>query len=133
MVVSLDKQKEKALNIALNKITGEWDELKLKDLLMDLDLGDYDISLTGFESTDLIELVDRLSVEPETVDDGFDEDAALEEIKEPRTKLGDVWKLGRHRLMCGDSTSQEDVATLMHGELADLIITDPPYNWTIVK
>ena len=133
VVVSLDKQKEKALNIALNKITGEWDELKLKDLLMDLDLGDYDISLTGFESTDLIELVDRLSVEPETVDDGFDEDAALEEIKEPRTKLGDVWKLGRHRLMCGDSTSQEDVATLKHGELADLIITDPPYNWTIVK
>lgn len=128
VVVSLDKQREKALNIALNKITGEWDELKLKDLLMDLDLGDYDISLTGFESTDLTELLDRLSVEPETVDDGFDEEAVLEEIKEPRTKLGDVWRLGRHRLMCGDSTSQEDVEILMHGELADLIITDPPYN-----
>nr|DAT60427.1 MAG TPA: adenine specific DNA methyltransferase [Caudoviricetes sp.] len=128
VVVSLDKQREKALNIALNKITGEWDELKLKDLLLDLDLGDYDISLTGFEQEDLAELVDNLAVEPEAMDDDFDGEAVLEDIVEPKTKLGDVWKLGRHRLMCGDSTSQEDVATLMKGEMADLIITDPPYN-----
>lgn len=128
VVVSLDKQREKALNIALNKITGEWDELKLKDLLLDLDLGDYDISLTGFEQEDLAELVDNLAVEHEAMDDDFDGEAVLEDIVEPKTKLGDVWKLGRHRLMCGDSTSQEDVATLMKGEMADLIITDPPYN-----
>lgn len=128
VVVSLDKQREKALNIALNKITGEWDELKLKDLLLDLDLGDYDISLTGFESEELTDLVDRLAIEPEAIDDDFDESEMLEQISEPKTTLGDVWKLGRHRLMCGDSTSQEDVATLMKGELADLIITDPPYN-----
>ena len=128
VVVSLDKQREKALNIALNKITGEWDELKLKDLLLDLDLGDYDISLTGFEQEDLAELVDNLAVEPEAMDDDFDGEAVLEDIVEPKTKLGDVWKLGRRRLMCGDSTSQEDVATLMKGEMADLIITDPPYN-----
>lgn len=128
VVVSLDKKREKALNIALNKITGEWDELKLKDLLLDLDLGDYDISLTGFEQEDLAELVDNLAVEPEAMDDDFDGEAVLEDIVEPKTKLGDVWKLGRHRLMCGDSTSQEDVATLMKGEMADLIITDPPYN-----
>lgn len=128
VVVSLDKQREKALNIALNKITGEWDELKLKDLLLDLDLGDYDITLTGFEQEDLVELVDNLAIEPEAMDDDFDGNAALEDIAEPKTKLGDVWKLGRHRLMCGDSTSQEDVATLMKGEMADLIITDPPYN-----
>ena len=61
VVVALDKQREKALNIALNKITGEWDEVKLKDLLLDLDLGDYDISLTGFEQNDLTELVDKLA------------------------------------------------------------------------
>ena len=128
VVVSLDKQREKALNIALNKITGAWDELKLKDLLLDLDLGDYDISLTGFESEELTDLVDRLAIEPEVIDDDFDESEMLEQISEPKTKLGDVWKLGRHRLMCGDSTSQEDVATLMKGELADLIITDPPCN-----
>lgn len=128
VVVDLDKQKEKALNIALNKITGEWDELKLKDLLLDLDLGDYDITFTGFEQKDLTELVDSLAVEPETVDDEFDEEEALEQISEPVTRLGDVWILGRHRLMCGDSTSQEDVAMLMNGEMADLIVTDPPYN-----
>ena len=128
VVVDLDKQKEKALNIALNKITGEWDELKLKDLLLDLDLGDYDITFTGFEQKDLTELVDSLAVEPETTDDEFDEEEALEQISEPVTRLGDVWILGRHRLMCGDSTSQEDVAMLMNGEMADLIVTDPPYN-----
>ena len=129
VVVDLDKQREKALNIALNKITGEWDELKLKDLLLDLDLGDYDISLTGFEQNDLTELVDKLAIEPEAVDDDFNEDEALEQAEaEPVTKLGDVWLLGRHRLMCGDSTSQDDMAVLMNGEIADLVVTDPPYN-----
>ena len=129
VVVALDKQREKALNIALNKITGEWDEVKLKDLLLDLDLGDYDISLTGFEQNDLTELVDKLAIEPEAVDDDFNEDEALEHAEaEPVTKLGDVWLLGRHRLMCGDSTSQDDMAILMNGEIADLVVTDPPYN-----
>ena len=129
VVVALDKQREKALNIALNKITGEWDEVKLKDLLLDLDLGDYDISLTGFEQNDLTELVDKLAIEPEAVDDDFNEDEALERAEaEPVTKLGDVWLLGRHRLMCGDSTSQDDMAVLMNGEIADLVVTDPPYN-----
>ena len=128
VVVKLDKQREKALNVALNKITGEWDEIKLKDLLLDLDLGDYDISIAGFESGELTELVDRLAIEPEAIDDEFDESEAFEQISESKTKVGDIWKLGRHRLMCGDSTSQEDVATLMKGEMADLIITDPPYN-----
>ena len=128
VVVSLDKQREKALNIALNKITGEWDEVKLKDLLLDLDLGDFDISLTGFEQDDLSELVDKLAIEPEAQDDDFNEDEALAEVADPVTKRGDIWVLGRHRLMCGDSTSQDDMATLMQGEMADLIITDPPYN-----
>ena len=81
VVVALDKQREKALNIALNKITGEWDEVKLKDLLLDLDLGDYDISLTGFEQNDLTELVDKLAIEPEAVDDDFNEDEALEQAE----------------------------------------------------
>lgn len=128
VVVSLDKQREKALNIALNKITGEWDEIKLKDLLLDLDLGDYDISITGFEQDDLTDLVDKLTVEPEAQDDDFDEEQAISEVAEPVTTKGTIWKLGRHRLMCGDSTSQEDMAALMGGEMADLVITDPPYN-----
>ena len=103
--------------------------MKLKDLLLNLDLGDYDISLTGFEQNDLTELVDKLAIEPEAVDDDFNEDEALEQAEaEPVTKLGDVWLLGRHRLMCGDSTSQDDMAVLMNGEIADLVVTDPPYN-----
>lgn len=62
-------------------------------------------------------------------DDDFNEDEALERAEaEPVTKLGDVWLLGRHRLMCGDSTSQDDMAVLMNGEIADLVVTDPPYN-----
>ena len=63
------------------------------------------------------------------MDDDFNEDEALERAEaEPVTKLGDVWLLGRHRLMCGDSTSQDDMAVLMNGEIADLVVTDPPYN-----
>lgn len=127
IIVSLDKQREKALNIALNKITGEWDELKLRDLLIDLDLGDYDISLTGFEQKDLTELIDKLTVEPEAADDEFNEEEALKQMQ-PMTKRGDIWQLGRHRLMCGDSTEVSDLAILMGGEMADLIVTDPPYN-----
>ena len=100
VVVDLDKQREKALNIALNKITGEWDEVKLKDLLLDLDLGDYDISLTGFEQNDLTELVDKLAIEPEAVDDDFNEDEALGRAEaEPVTKLGDVCAETVHRRM----------------------------------
>lgn len=127
IIVSLDKQREKALNIALNKITGEWDELKLRDLLIDLDLGDYDISLTGFEQKDLTELIDKLTVEPEAIEDEFNEEEALKQAQS-MTKRGDIWQLGRHRLMCGDSTEVSDLAILMGGEMADLIVTDPPYN-----
>lgn len=82
-----------------------------------------------FEQNDLTELVDKLAIEPEAVDDDFNEDEALGRAEaEPVTKLGDVWLLGRHRLMCGDSTSQDDMAVLMNGEIADLVVTDPPYN-----
>lgn len=128
VVVSVDKQKEKALNIALNKITGEWDEIKLRDLLLDLDLEQYDLTLTGFEQNDLVDLIDRLTINPEAEEDNFEVEQALAEVTEPLTERGDVWKLGRHRLMCGDSTIQEDIEILMNGEIADLIVTDPPYN-----
>ena len=128
VVVDLDKQKEKALNIALNKISGEWDEVKLKDLLVDLDLGDFDISLTGFDKKELEDLVEKLVIQEGASEDDFDADEAYEEAAEPVSKRGDVWILGRHRLMCGDSTEQADLETLMNGEVVDLVITDPPYN-----
>lgn len=126
--VDLDKQNEKALNIALNKITGEWDEVKLRDLLVDLDLGDFDVTLTGFERSEMNDLIENLSVGQTAEDDDFDLDQAVEDISEPVSKRGDIWILGKHRLMCGDSTDQDDMDALMGGEMADLVVTDPPYN-----
>ena len=131
VVVDLNKNDEKALNVALNKITGEWDELKLKDLLVELDLGDYDISVTGFDNQDLEELIELTDFEPDVTEDNFDSEKAYAESvsdSEPLVKQGEVWQLGRHRLMCGDSTEISDVKKLMGGEMMDLIITDPPYN-----
>lgn len=123
-----DKQKEKALNIALNKITGKWDNAILKDLLLELDLEGYDFSVTGFHRDDLEDLIQLVDIPAEATDDGFDPDKAAAQISEPVSRNGDIWQLGRHRLMCGDSTDPDDVATLMGGNKLDLVITDPPYN-----
>lgn len=131
VVLDLSKEDEKALNIALNKISGEWDELKLRDLLVELDLGDYDISVTGFDNKDLEDLIELTDFEPEVTEDDYDsEDAYKKSIEQgiPLVRSGEVWQLGRHRLMCGDSTERTDVQKLMGAELMDLIITDPPYN-----
>jgi DNA modification methylase len=131
VVLDLSKEDEKALNIALNKISGEWDELKLRDLLVELDLGDYDISVTGFDNKDLEDLIELTDFEPEVTEDDYDpEDAYKKSVEQgiPLVRSGEVWQLGRHRLMCGDSTERTDVQKLMGAELMDLIITDPPYN-----
>jgi len=125
VVVDLDDAKEKALNVALNKISGEWDFIKLKDVLTDIDTGDFDIELTGF---DLDEIADLITFDKEPEEDGFDTDTAIEEIEEPKTKRGDIYLLGKHRLMCGDSTVKEDVEKLMDGKKAELGLCDPPYN-----
>lgn len=125
VVVDLSKDDEKAFNIALNKISGEWDEDALKSLLKELDLDDYDLSLTGFSTEELEDLIDIDDFEGSACDDDYDPDAAadLEFVKS-----GEVWQLGRHRLMCGDSTSAADIRKLMGQEELDLVITDPPYN-----
>lgn len=130
VVVDLSKEDEKALNVALNKISGEWDELKLKDLLVELDLGDYDISLTGFDDKDLEELIELTEFEPEVTEDEFDSESAYSDSVSdgPLVKQGEVWQLGNHRIMCGSSTDINDVRKLMGGDMMDLIITDPPYN-----
>lgn len=124
--LDLNKDDEMALNVALNKISGEWDELKLKDLLVELDIADFDLSLTGFSQPEIDDLIDLGDFESTVVDDGFDESKATE--SPAFVKQGEVWQLGRHRLMCGDSTSEDDVHKLMGSELMDLIVTDPPYN-----
>ncbi len=122
VVVDLNKQDEKALNVALNKISGEWDELALRDLLVELDLGDYDITLTGFSHQELDDLIELTDFDPEVTDDGYDSEAAYSESKkgEAIVKPGEVWRLGNHRLMCGDSTKPEDIQKLLGAEMMDL-------------
>ena len=123
VVVDLDDAKEKALNLALNKIQGDWDYLKLKDLLQELDTGEFDIELTGFGMDEIEDLIAQLHVPEEIV-----EDEVPEPPEEPITKPGDLWILGRHRLLCGDATKKEDVERLMDGKNANMVFTDPPYN-----
>lgn len=125
IIVDLDKTNEKALNIALNKIQGDWDEEKLEALLQELKLEDFDTNLTGFDFDEVDEILKDVNGSKE---DDFDVDSAYEEIEEPITKPGDVWILGKHRLMCGDSAQKEDVMRLMNNQDADMLLTDPPYN-----
>jgi len=125
VVVEMDAEKEKALNIALNKISGEWDKDKLALLIADLQGADFDVSLTGFEPAEIDSLF-KDAQQGKAKDDDFDVEA---ELKAPViTKAGDVWTLGWHRLVCGDSTKAETFALLMGDRKANLVITDPPYN-----
>ncbi|QJC21503.1 site-specific DNA-methyltransferase [Arcanobacterium buesumense] len=125
IVVEYDETREKALNIALNKISGEWDNDKLALLIADLDASDFDAELTGFDDAEIAQLIGSLD-EGEVEDDEFDLTAALEAAA--FVQRGDVWTVGRHRLVCGDATSQTDVELLMGGKKANLVLTDPPYN-----
>lgn len=129
VVVDLDLQKEKALNIALNKIQGDWDENKLAALMADLDAGAFDVSLTGFDAAEIDELMNQF-YSKEAVQDDFDVDKEKDIIEKAGavTKVGDVWILGNHRLMCGDSTSASDFEKLMNGKHAQVAVTSPPYG-----
>lgn len=125
VVIEMDVEKEKALNIALNKISGDWDKDKLALLIADLQGADFDVSLTGFDPAELDDLF-KDSLKDGIHDDDFDVDAELQ--KPAISRHGDVWLLGRHRLVCGDSTKANTFITLMDGKLANLVVTDPPYN-----
>lgn len=125
VVISIEEDKEKALNVALNKISGAWDEDKLMSLITDLEGSDFDVSLTGFDVAELDELF-KDSLTDGIEDDDFDVE---EELKQPTfSKLGDVWQLGKHKLFVGDSTKQESYERLMAKKTANLVVTDPPYN-----
>ena len=123
-VVDLTDAKEKALNLALNKISGEWDLPLLKDLLQEIDTGDFDIEITGFDNKEIEDLVNQLHQPTE----GLTDDDAVPDAVEAKTKRGDLYKLGNHRLLCGDATVITDVEKLMQGEKAQLVWTDPPYG-----
>lgn len=120
-----DENKVKALNIALNKITGAWNEQLLADLLVDLQNVDFNIDLTGFEAPEVEQLFSKVH-DKEVKEDDFDVDEALK--KPTVSKSGDLWLLGKHRLICGDSTLPEAFTALMDGIKANIVVTDPPYN-----
>lgn len=121
VVVDLPKNKEKTLNLALNRISGEWDNDKLQQILVEMD--DEDRRLTGFDPEEISKQLDKL-MNPD--EDGFDPDEAMGEV--PPYQQGDMWKLGEHILMCGDSTNPLHVKTLMGEDRAAMTFTDPPYN-----
>lgn len=120
-----DENKVKALNVALNKITGAWDEQLLADLLVDLQTAQFNTDFTGFEPPEIEQLFSKVH-NKNIEEDDFDVDA---ELKKPtRSRAGDVWLLGRHRMVCGDSTHPETYDLLMDGRRANMVLTDPPYN-----
>lgn len=123
-VEGLTEEQRRAYILADNRLTelGEWDMERVQQELADLADADFDISLTGFDPD--LRFDDSMGA---IQDDGWTEtDQDPEE--EPRSHVGDIYQMGNHRLMCGDSTDPQMVAALMNGQLADLMVTDPPYN-----
>lgn len=127
VVVKLSAEREKALNVALNKVTGGWEVAALADLIKELGDEDFDVTLTGFDAAEIDELFSQVH-DKDIKEDDFDIDAELENGEESFVKLNDIWLLGRHRLLCGDATNPDDIAKLMDGKKANVCITDPPYN-----
>lgn len=120
-----DEHKVKALNIALNKITGAWNEQLLADLIVDLQSVDFNVDLTGFEAPEVEQLFSKV-YNKKVREDDFDVDGELEQPA--MAKAGDIWLLGEHRVICGDATLPETYTRLMDGKKANLVLTDPPYN-----
>lgn len=130
VVVDLSPDEERALNIALNKITGDWDEAKLAQVILEIqERAQVDINLLGFDRDELDDVLSRYSdLKPATGnDDDFDVDGSLDTSKPAITQEGELLELGEHRLLCGDSTNPDHVRRVMNGERATLFATDPPY------
>tara|TARA_R110000744_G_scaffold31923_3_gene74900 strand:+ start:349 stop:1521 length:1173 start_codon:yes stop_codon:yes gene_type:complete len=114
--LSLTYEKERELNVRLNKNTGEWDMDNLANMFDMEELVDW-----GFDEDELI-------FEEEEPIAGLTDDDEVPEVEESICKAGDLWILGEHRLLCGDATKKEDVEVLMDGNKADMVFTDPPYG-----
>jgi len=122
--VDLPEANEHLLNVALNEISGDWDDQKLFDLLKDLQEKGADLTLTGFDEPIIDEIMaSNLEREKEEL---IDVAPVLPE--KPKTKQGEIYKMGNHRLMCGNSTKESDMAKLMNGKVADMSWTDPLYG-----
>ena len=135
-VIHLDLPPDQArlLNLALNRISGNWDESLLARLLAELQAGvDVDLSLSGFGEDEIRDLLRTIETrERQDRPEDFDLDEALERAtREPRTKPGDIWALGEHRLLCGDATETVAYERLLDGVRATVLFTDPPWNVAI--
>lgn len=129
MVVSLTKEQEKSLNIALNRISGDWAMDKLAELVASIATTDT-INASGLSNKEISNLLD---LQRQAGDEVFDKEKAINaalEKPEDAEELhrGEVWQCGPHRIMCGSSTSLDDLSMLMDGREADMVFTDPPYN-----
>lgn len=135
VIVETNQEEAKLLTVSLSNLRGRTNEELLSSLLEELsasftleEIG----AEAGFLPDELNGLLDGFAadtqIETLVQEDDFDVQRALDEIQEPETRRGDVWQLGRHILMCGDATDPDDVARLMNGAAAALVVTDPPYN-----
>lgn len=127
VVVDLPLDKEKVLNLALNRIQGGWDEVKLAEVLSELsEIPEFDVGITGFDQPDISALFDR--VQEAKDGDDFDVEAEVNNISESVTQKGDLIHLGLHKVFCGDSSSMDDLTKLFGEHKAALLNCDPPYN-----
>ena len=128
-VLDLPTDKEKALNLALNRISGRWDQAKLDELLGELaSLPEFDVELTGFDPPEIELAVGKTGPEDGAGEDDFDVDLGLAQAATPVTEPGDLIELGPHRLLCADAAKTADLERLLGDEHAHLLSTDPPYN-----
>ncbi len=127
-VVDLDEAKERAALLTLNNSAGEWDGEGLAGLLKELQADGGDLDLTGFTEDSLADLKIDLGNGAEPMDAEPQIDKAEELRKKWKVELGQIWELGDHRLMCGDSTNRENVYALVNGQTVGLSLTDPPYS-----
>ena len=122
--IDVSLRKEKILNIGMNKISGEWDMPMLKDLLEEVDNGEGDMDMTGFDEVEIEMLMTEFH------QDEIEEDEVPEPPEEPITKTGDLWLLGEHRVLCEDNAN---AMKQLKDEEFDLVLTDPPYGIGIAK
>lgn len=130
VVVDLDLSHEKALNVALNKIQGDWDEDKLAAIMADFDAEAFDVSLTGFDAGEVDALLNRF-YSHEAQEDDFDAGAEKKKIQDaggPVSQPGDVWRLGDHVLICGDPADALVYDRLLGTERAQCVVTSPPVD-----
>ena len=128
VVVDLEPEREKALNVALNRIQGDWDEGKLAEVLADIDASAFDVSFTGFDAEEMDALMNKF-YSADAEEDSFDREAAAEKVEASGgvvTVPGDIWQLGEHRLLCGNGADAGAMGLLMGKERAACAVCAPP-------